>query len=290
MMSSGARPSVQSGSLASITRRNRAGIETRPLASTLWVLSPLNTRATFAPASFLSLRTENGGLIRCHRSTRRPRPALRGIRLRAPPGGMSARSRAGTFFIDEAGCLYETCFENCLRGLCAPSSFRTHRETCIAREFTGDNAFLWELMVKCLQERSKAARSRAIIAKSTHILRSPWRQTADMRGPSRNRPIPSFPEKMAPRRVRPMKSRVAPDECRESLARRAGVAVSARRCGSERPPADIAAADALGPVDAVHEGVGALGRLAQAVPARGDREDAPAIGDELPAAAGGAGM
>jgi len=52
--------------------------------------------------------SENGGLSCCHCSIRRPRPVSGKVRLRAPPGGMSARSRAGSRRFGD-GCLYETC-------------------------------------------------------------------------------------------------------------------------------------------------------------------------------------
>ena len=54
-------------------------------------------------------RNDNGGSGCCHCPIRRPRPIAGYARLRAPPGGMSARSRAGSLRSGEAGCLYETC-------------------------------------------------------------------------------------------------------------------------------------------------------------------------------------
>jgi len=42
------------------------------------------------------LKSENGGLICCHWSIRRLRPAAGKVQSRAPPGGMSARLRAGS--------------------------------------------------------------------------------------------------------------------------------------------------------------------------------------------------
>ena len=54
-----------------------------------------------------------------------PCPAVRGVRLRAPPGGMSARSRAGSLGSVKAKCLYETCFVILVRGL-TPLCPRSH--------------------------------------------------------------------------------------------------------------------------------------------------------------------
>ena len=51
MTNSGGRPSVQLGSQDSITRRKSAGIETRPLLSTLYKPSPLKRRPKFCTAS-----------------------------------------------------------------------------------------------------------------------------------------------------------------------------------------------------------------------------------------------
>ena len=53
MTSSGLSPDCQFGSAASSTRRKEAGIDTRPFASTLWWLSPLNLRLN-VPCPFLS--------------------------------------------------------------------------------------------------------------------------------------------------------------------------------------------------------------------------------------------
>src|SRR5579864_1035581 len=62
--------------------------------------------------------------------------------------------------------------------------------------------------------------------------------------------------------------------------------------GSGRTPAlaDVPSAEAFGPVDQVDGAVGPLARLGEVAAARGDVEDAAAIGDEALALAPGAGM
>src|SRR5580692_4828103 len=57
-----------------------------------------------------------------------------------------------------------------------------------------------------------------------------------------------------------------------------------------RLPADVAAAETLGPVDAVDRPVGALSRFGNSCSGRADVQHAPAIGENFPAVSLGAGM
>ncbi len=83
----------------------------------------------------------NGEPSCCHCSIRRPRPVSGDVRLRAPPGGMSARSRAGSRCSGERGACMKPDFLFCfIRGLvCAAHS----RLTGYKQHVTGIHGNQW---------------------------------------------------------------------------------------------------------------------------------------------------
>ena len=95
MTNSGGRPSVQFGSQDSITRRKSAGIETRPLLSTLYRPSPLKRLPKLCSASSYPSLNDEADWATADAQSAVTFPLCGDDRLRALLGGDTARSRAG---------------------------------------------------------------------------------------------------------------------------------------------------------------------------------------------------